>query len=61
MSGQILSMLAFALVTTIAIMTASWALQRSSRFRQVKVQIRLVAMAATIFAVTFAMQLIWPS
>ncbi|MEY6433214.1 hypothetical protein ABC977_12460 [Thioalkalicoccus limnaeus] len=60
MDGTILAKLVFAFVGTLAVMGASWGLQRSNFFRQAKARMRIASLAATTFAVLFVMQLIWP-
>ncbi|MBK1702651.1 hypothetical protein [Thiococcus pfennigii] len=60
MEGSIIAKLVFALVATLAVMGASWGLQRLSVFQQIKPLARILSMAATIFAAMFLLQLIWP-
>lgn len=60
MEGTILAKLAFAFAATLAVMAASWGLQRSSFFRQAKAQVRILTVAATTFVVMLVLQLIWP-
>jgi|GEM_PF-5855316 len=60
MGWPILSPLAFALAVTLAVMSASWGLQRLRFFRQATSFNRMLLVAVTIFAITFVLQLLWP-
>ncbi|AGA91024.1 hypothetical protein Thimo_2280 [Thioflavicoccus mobilis 8321] len=60
MDESIIAKLVFAFVATLAVMAASWVLQRMSFFRQIKPLARIASMAAATFVVMFLLQLVWP-
>ncbi len=60
MEGSMISQLFFSLVLAVTVMAASWGLQRLDFFKQAKTLTRVILVAATIFAVSFVLQLLWP-
>jgi len=60
MAGTLIGKLVFALVATLAVMSASWGLQRLRFFRQAAPFNRVTMVALSIFAVLFLLQLLWP-